>query len=257
MKNLPYAFSGVIIFSTLLASCSFIQNSPFDSTHLGNENSTVNTAETLYPSETETEQPNEIYTGDNSIPGNPIEQPLGNEVDLSEPPSRYSITATMDYDNHQISVNQSILFTNYSKVLLFELVLAAEPNLCVGCFLLESVKVNEVDAVYTLDGDRLEIPLAVPLATGETLELILGFSLNLPAVNSGHLFGYNYFETTLVDWYPFIVPYRDGWVLHSQSEVGESLVYETAYFDVSLIFNESAQTLSVAASAPGEEIGNR
>ncbi len=55
----------------------------------------------------------------------------------------------------------------------------------------------------------------------------------------------------LVNWYPFIVPYREGegWILHNPSGVGEHLVYDAADFDVRLRLLNGGKALGLAASA--------
>ena len=66
-------------------------------------------------------------------------------------------------------------------------------------------------------------------------------------------FGYASHQLNLTDWYPFIVPYADGWVLHDPSSYGEHLVYDAADYDVNVQVNDPHVVL--AASAPAEATG--
>ena len=170
-------------------------------------------------------------------------------------PSFYTLTARLDYAAHSLAVDESIFYQNATGEILFTLVLAVEPNIWTGCFVLSSLMVNGQDVIKTsLTGNRLEVPLAVPLVPGGALEMSLHYDLHLPPADSHHVFGYNNRQTNLVDWYPFIVPYSGGWVLHPPAEVGENLVYDAETFDVTLTLTDPAVPVTVAASAPEDVI---
>lgn len=170
-------------------------------------------------------------------------------------PSRYTLNAMLDYAAHFLTVGESIFYQNATGGTLTALVLAVEPNLWADCFTLGSLTVNGLAATgLSLNGDRLEVPLAAPLVPGGTLNLSLRFDLQLPAADVYHVFGYNDRQTNLVDWYPFIVPYPQGggWLLHPPAEVGEHLTYEAAVFDVALTLTDPTLPVTLAASAPAE-----
>lgn len=170
-------------------------------------------------------------------------------------PSRYTLNAMLDYADHSLAVDESIFYQNATGETLNALVLAVEPNLWTDCFMLGDLTVNGLTAArLSLTGDRLEVPLAVPLVSGGTLNLSLHFDLHLPAADVYHVFGYNGPQTNLVDWYPFIVPYSQGggWLLHPPAQVGEHLVYEAAVFDVTLALADPTLPVALAASAPAE-----
>lgn len=163
----------------------------------------------------------------------------------------------MDYAAHSLTVDETITYQNSTGENQTSLVLAVEPNLWKGCYLPGSLTVDgQAASGVSLNGDRLEVPLAAPLAPGGTLNLFLHFDLHLPAADAYHLFGYNDRQINLVDWYPFVVPYDPGrgWLLHPPAEVGEHLVYDEAVFDVTLHLTDSSLTAIVAASAPVERI---
>jgi hypothetical protein len=164
----------------------------------------------------------------------------------------------MDYTLHTLSTDETIGYFNSTGETLNNLVLAVEPNLWKGCFVPGSITVNGQDAsgIIDLNGDRLEVPLAAPLPPDATLELYLHFDLHLPAADVYHIFGYNNYQTNLVDWYPFIVPYvpGQGWLYHPPANVGEHLAYDVENFDMTLHLTDSNVHAVIAASAPAETI---
>jgi len=93
---------------------------------------------------------------------------------------------------------------------------------------------------------------------GETLSLFQHFDLRLPPADRYHIFGHNDYQTNLVDWYPFIVPYvpGQGWLLHPIAQVGEHLVYDLKIMDVTLRLNDTKRPVVIATSAPAELISD-
>ncbi|MCS7010418.1 MAG: M1 family metallopeptidase [Anaerolineales bacterium] len=160
--------------------------------------------------------------------------------------THYRMQVLLDYVNRSLVVDEYITYVNTTGVPLENLVLAVEPNRQEGVFKLETVAAPSVSG-YALNGSRLEVRLRPALPAGESLELYLRFTLNLPPADIFNLFGYRSGQMNLVDWYPFIVPYRVGWVLHEKGEVGEHLVYETADFDVSILPTEAQTSVLIAA----------
>lgn len=184
----------------------------------------------------------------------------------------YVIDATMNYETKLVDVTQEITYPNPGADSLNEIVLAVEPNLLENVFHLASVSADgQKVETFTLDGQRLDVTLPTALAPGATLKLDLAYSLALPIIEQGDpnvvrpkIFGVADRQVNLVDWYPFIVPYKPGtgWVLHKPWYYGEHLVYDKADFDVTLRFKDpstgsgQADLPVVAASAPAEPISN-
>jgi hypothetical protein len=163
---------------------------------------------------------------------------------------QYTLITSLDYAAHHVVVEESIRYQNDTSTALTDLVLAVEPNLWKGCFNLQSLIVDGQSLTgYILNDDRLEIPLLKPLIPGGALDMTMHFELNLPAADSHHVFGHNDLQLNLVDWYPFIVPYSNGWLLHPPADVGEHLVYDTADFDVTLKIPSQSTPVTVAASS--------
>ena len=163
----------------------------------------------------------------------------------------------LDYAGHVLTTDETIHYLNSTGETLNSLVLAVEPNLWNDCFVPGNMTVNgQTISDFTLNSDKLEIPLFVPLSPDGTLDLFLHYDLHLPAADVYHVFGYNDYQTNLVDWYPFIVPYvpGQGWVLHPMANVGEHLVYDVESFDMTLHLTDPNFHAVIAASAPAETI---
>lgn len=160
--------------------------------------------------------------------------------------SHYQLRVQLDYQNHHLDVEGLIEYPNLSGVTLSSLVLAAEPNRWPGCFSLQSLTSADTPLEFTLEGHRLEIHLPRPLLPRETLSLRVRYTIDLPPKRMADAFGYTSWQQNYVHWYPFIVPYRDGWVLHDPWYFGEHLAYDVADFDVYLHVPEG---ITIAAPA--------
>jgi hypothetical protein len=168
----------------------------------------------------------------------------------------YTLDVTLDYMSHHALVDEVILYQNNTNQTLSSFVLAVEPNLWLDCFILADLTIDGAkEPDYTLDRDRLEIPLSYPLSPQAIANLSFHYDLDLPEADPYHVFGYNAYQINLVDWYPFIVPYSDGWLLHPPGEVGEHLVYDEADFDVTVTLVSTSQSITLAASSPGDANG--
>jgi hypothetical protein len=166
---------------------------------------------------------------------------------------QYLITAQMDYANHTVIVSETILYPNTSNDALASLLLGVNPMLWTNAFHLHTFSLNDQDwGNYTLSGQNLTVSLPAALQPGQAVKLGIGYSLLLPYSNGKfENFGYTNRQTTLIDWYPFVVPYVPGagWVLPEPYPYGENLVYPEADFRVSLSFADANPPV-VAASAP-------
>jgi len=191
----------------------------------------------------------------------PTEQPTATSIPAPER-AQYSLNTMLNYAAKTVSVDEVIIYPNHSGETLNNLVLAVVPNLWAGGFILSALTVDAAPiSAYTLNGQRLEIPLPAPLATGATLTLALQFSLTLPfaeqqdpSLERPRIYGYTARQVNLVNWYPFIVPYKTGtgWVLHDPWVYGEHLVYEAADYEVIL---KTDPGVVVAASGLAEQNG--
>lgn len=169
----------------------------------------------------------------------------------------YRLEVRLDYDAKRLAVEQEIRYTNTSGAALNDLVLAVVPNLWPGAFSLQKLSLyNLLEPEYRLNGQRLTVQLPDPLPTGAEISLQIGYTLNLPAhapnpdpnLVRPEIFGYTANQINLVDWYPFIVPYENGWVLSDPWFYGEHLAYDLADYEVRLAFSDPSRAPVVAAS---------
>lgn len=181
------------------------------------------------------------------------------------PVTQYILTAELDYDRKHLTVDQQIRYSNRTTESIPDLLLMVEPMYFPGVFLLNSLTWEDGMQVegYAWDGSQLRLPLAQPLAPGESLGLALSFELYLPSpvpspATRPVVFGYTPRQTNLVDWYPFIPPYipGQGWLAHRAGYFGEHLAYEAAHFQVNIQLSDAREDLTIAASAPAEIDGN-
>jgi hypothetical protein len=170
--------------------------------------------------------------------------------------SQYMMTAQLDYALHQLTVSEKIRYTNPSTDPLSTLELMVEANQTNGVFQLISLTWADGTAVqnYTLQGERLDLHLTQALAAGQTIEIDLSYTLNLPAAKGLLSFGGR--QINLVGWYPYLPAYLSGkgWLLHAAGAVGEYEAYESADFDVSLTITGAPANLVVAASAANDSV---
>jgi hypothetical protein len=159
-----------------------------------------------------------------------------------------------DYAGHLLTADETIRYFNNTGQPLSEIVMAVEPNLWENSFVLNSLAQDGVAlGSYSLVGQRLSVLLPQPLAPGAAATFTLNFTLSIPPKRYEGTFGYLGYQVNLTDWYPFIVPFNGGWVLHEPWSFGEHLVYDSADFEVNLKVNDPG--VIVAAGAPAEQNG--
>jgi aminopeptidase N len=176
---------------------------------------------------------------------------------------QYTLDLQLDYTAKAATVNETIIYPNWTGEALTNLVLAVEPNLWSGGFSLKSIAVDEQPITnYTIEtmSQRLEVPLPQPLPPSGTITVTITYGLILPQMQAylnasndvrPQIYGYSEKQVNFVDWYPFIVPYvpEQGWVLHNPWFYGEHLVYDLADFDVTVTFTDGASPQIAASGA--------
>ena len=181
--------------------------------------------------------------------------------------AQYTLDLQLNYGAKAATVNETILYPNWSGETLTNLVLAVEPNLWSGGFSLKTLAIdNQPITNYTLAtlNQRLEIQLPQPLPPSGTITINITYALILPQmqayINASNdvrpqIYGYSEKQVNFVDWYPFVVPNLpgQGWILHNPWFYGEHLMYDLADFDVTVTFTDGANP-KVAAS--GAEVGS-
>lgn len=198
-------------------------------------------------------------------PSAPALIPASPTPSASPPPTasitQYLLQAELDYFNHTLAVVETIHYTNRAGVSLPELLLVIRPLDWAGSFQLDALRWTDGSPLPNteMEGALLHIPLAQPLEPGARLSLQLEYRLSLPAIPSQHPlpYGYTQRQTNLVDWYPYIPPYRpgEGWLAHPPAVTGEHLVYDLADYQVQLSLAQPVPGLVLAASAPAVQDG--
>jgi hypothetical protein len=201
-----------------------------------------------------TQIPTQTFT---PLPASPTTVPVttADAAPVTSSRANYILFATLDFAAHTLSVDETIRYYNNTDAALSDIVLSVQPNLYSNTFVLNSITQDGAAlTTFDLTGQRLSMSLPQPIPQGSASTLTLNFNLNIPAKSSTGIFGYDFNQVNLVDWYPFIVP-RDasgGWVLHDPASFGEHLVYDSS--DIELNLKTDADVI-VAASAPAEENG--
>jgi len=183
-------------------------------------------------------------------------------LNVPSPPSvsintrtQYTFYVNLKYSAHTLHSDETIRYTNTTGQTLSNAVLAVVPNLSSNCFTLDSIAQDGITVTnYSLNGQRLTINFARPLLPNVVTTFTLSFDLSLPPRIGEKPFGYLSNQINLSDWYPFIVPYENGWVLHDPWPFGEWLVYDAADYDVKLKVDDPS--VIIAASAPEESNGS-
>jgi len=180
------------------------------------------------------------------------------------PNTHYTFKVILNYTRHHLMVTEKILFYNQAPEALVDLTLMVPPADYPGVFSLNTLAWSDDQLVsdYAWESGRLQIPLTPPLMPGERIELLITYELDLPSPTPSPEtrptpFGYTERQTNLVDWYPFIPPYRpgEGWLTHQAGFFGEHLVYEIADFTVDIQLSTPREDLIIAASAPPVSTG--
>lgn len=182
-------------------------------------------------------------------------------------PTQYHLDAIFDYYQHSLSVSEMITYVNHSADELADLILVVEPNLWRGSFSMVSLAWEDgkpIDNFELLD-DQLNIPLAQPLQPGEKLGIKIDYELLIPELQPPSEsvrpvpYGYSARQTNIVDWYPYIPPYRsgEGWLVHPRWYFGEHQVFDVGDYWVTITLAEPVQDLVIAASAEAQQDGDR
>jgi hypothetical protein len=202
-----------------------------------------------------TSSPQSTPEADNSIP-----------PEVNNATTQYDLDTILDYFQHSLTVTETIKYMNNNPEALDDLILVVEPNRRPGAFSLASLtwETGENIKDYDLAVDRLHIPLPQPLASGDEVSVVIKYGLEIPEIappsgsNRPLVYGYSDRQTNIVDWYPYIPPYRpvDGWLVHENWWFGEHQVFDSADFQVKFRITEPVQDLLIAASAPATQDGD-
>ena len=163
--------------------------------------------------------------------------------------------ATLDFNARTLAVEETIRYYNMTGQALTDIVLSIQPNLWSNTFFLNAVTQDGLALTnYSINGQRLTLNLPQSLQSGAATTFVVNYSLTVPAKRSDTIFGYDSNMINLVEWYPMIVPYSGGWILHDPVGFGEHLVYDSSDIEVNL--KTIGNGVVVAASAPSEPNGD-
>jgi hypothetical protein len=190
--------------------------------------------------------------------------PESPDKSLSQSKPRYKLDVEFTYADRSGTVTEEIAYTNRSADALSELRLVVElfayQDLfsCTGLWWQDGQKIENAG----WENIQVRIPLPEPLLPGQSTGLKITYDFRLPSQSSLNSerplpIGYTSRQANLVDWYPFIPPYRSGvgWLAYPTSYYGEHLVFDLADFEVNLRLADQRKDLVVAASAPARQDG--
>ena len=181
-----------------------------------------------------------------SAPGEDTPVPISNRP-------QYTFYVLFDYSGLQLAVDETVHYTNQTGTSLSDILLIVEANRNANSFALENLYIEGATPQYELRNNRLTVFFSKPLAPGETVNLAMRYRIAIPPKHIDHPNGYLSYQVNLTEWYPFIAPYENGWVLHDPPYYGEHLVYDAADFEVNLQLTQGG--VMVAAPAPAEPNG--
>jgi hypothetical protein len=170
---------------------------------------------------------------------------------------RYLLEAELDYARHELSVQQTVVYTNTTGQALVSIPLVVEARRYQGVFQLAGIyDAAGKKMLYLRQANLLSLNLTEVLRPGERLQFSLAYTLKLldveelPALRSYPL-GYTQKQANFGDWYPFIPPFSEseGWLAHDLAYYGESLVYGIADFEVAIRLIGAQTGLVIAAPA--------
>jgi hypothetical protein len=165
--------------------------------------------------------------------------------------TQYTLYALLDYYGNQLAVDETVVYTNQTGVALNELVMAVEP-MHRGGFTMEHILLDGSGLNFDITDHRMTVYLPQALQPNTQVTLATRFRINIPAKVKDDPYGYDVDQVNLTEWYPFVVPYIGGWVLHDEYYLGEHLVYDAADFDVNVKVTEG----NIVFAASGVEEPN-
>ena len=235
--------------------------------NLGNIPSRVNSAPSNAPnlrldatSESPTPAINTV-TEDSTAPEKPIEATPSYPYDCGTDDvtlSARQIAAQVDIDYAQkaATVDQHVSFTNREEASLESIILDVQTNQWDGSFVLNELLVDQTPAYHELESNRLEIPLAIALPRGCTIEIEMRFRLLPDVIRDGMrayrgFFGYSPRQLNLAHFLPNVAArINNEWRIHSPIGIGEQIVYDVADWRVEVHVQDLPDDLQLAA--PGE-----
>jgi len=181
---------------------------------------------------------------------------------------RYVLEANLDYEGHSIQATQQVHYVNTTTETLPDLVFNVFPNYTEDIFRLDSVSTEQPERdeeapqlEYTLNGTSLRVSLPSGLEPEDEVTLFLDFSLQVPRMNpylewSNGSLGYSDRMLAAGNWYPVLVPHREGqgWNAYAYHLVGDPYVSQVADYEVEIV---APSDVVIAGSGDEQRFGNR
>ena len=173
------------------------------------------------------------------------------------------VAASLDYAELRIAVDQTTTFRNDTGAPLSEVVFYVASNAQPGEFTLQDLRLpDSADAAPArLEGVRLTVPLARPLAPNCTQIIRLHYVLNPFPIGGGYFpqqgyLGHAENQLNLGHWIPTVAYYDRGeWLTPPRINVGEQAVLPASDFDVTLTLQHAPADLVVVGPGTVEQHG--
>jgi hypothetical protein len=167
------------------------------------------------------------------------------DIDRLADVTRYWIDLRVDPGSGTLDGTERVRYTNHEQEPLGEIVFRLLPNtpgygarMSVGAV---TVAGSEVEPAVSLSGSAVTVPLAEPLAPGESVELTLTFDGTLPTDGTAGYAQYGYIEGVLAlpNAYPLIPVYDDeGWNVELAPTHGDATFTDVALYTVRVTLPE-------------------
>ncbi len=181
---------------------------------------------------------------------------------LSELPnaSVYHIEFNIAEDIYHISGTEEVRYTNAEDIPLDQVQLRLFPNILGGEMTISNLTVDEQSMTPRLElqNSLLIVPLATPLAPGQSVVLQMDFAITVPQsveLNYGVL---SYFDDvlTLAHAYPMIAVYDDeGWNSEIPPQSGDVTYADTSFFLVKITAPQDLKLVTSGQTISSSESG--
>jgi len=231
------AFVWIIIGVLMVGACSLFSDLPGQ----GNEPAPpISPTLTPIPLEPDTSEPNDEL----SIFRDGLIDSQQTLLDTLSDASFYKIQFTIQDDIATTKGIEEVRYTNREEVPLDEIQFRLLPNVLSGEMKVASVRVNDqpFEPIYELQDSLMRVPLYTSLQPGDSVDISIQFSVNVPTTIESNYGILAYYDgvLTLAHAYPMIAVYDDeGWNAEIPPDQGDP-----TYADASLFL--------VTVDAPGE-----
>jgi hypothetical protein len=162
----------------------------------------------------------------------------------------YRMDITIEEELTQLSGREMVYYTNTEEVALEEIYFRLYPNLFQGAATISNLTLDgaAIDASLELADSALRLALSEPLQPGESVEVGMTFSIDVPTELSGNYGLFAFFNDTLVlhKFYPVIPVFDDeGWNVEIPPTHADVSYFDASFYLVRLT---AAEELLIAAS---------